>query len=258
MKLCSARSAAVAAVVTGLLAGCGDDGTTTSPPATTASSTPAMDPGDGGNYRPQLDPTKIADVIDNPYLPLSVGSHWRYEGEADGVPETVEVVVTPDRKTVAGISAFVVRDTVTADGQVVEDTYDWFTQDSDGNVWYLGEDVKEYDNGVVVSTDGSWEAGVDGALPGIAMPAVPQEGDVHRQEFDAGNAEDMMTIAKVGGSLTVRAGAYSDLVTTQDWTPLEPDVLEEKAYAPGIGMIRETNLAGADGYSELVEYTAGS
>jgi len=264
MKRRTTHAMTTAALLTGFLTGCGDATPTSSPssttPATTSSgeSNPVMDPGDGGNYRPQIDPSEIAVVIDNPYMPLSIGSRWRYEGDSDGEHEVNEVVVTPDRKTVMGISAFVIHDTVAVNGELVEDTYDWFTQDNAGNVWYLGEDSKEYDNGAVVSTAGSWEAGVDGALPGIVMPADPQVGDVYRNEFLAGEAEDMMKISDLDGTLTVDATTYTDVLTTQDWTPLEPDIIEEKSYAVGIGMIGETQLAGGDGYAELVEYTAGS
>jgi hypothetical protein len=260
-------SIAAAFLASSALAGCGDD----DPPAATATSASTatasqeapttvvavINPDDGGDYSPTLDPASFVDVIDNPYLPMPVGAHWRYEGESEGEIETVEVSVTGDRKTIMGISAFVVRDTVTIDGELVEDTYDWFAQDADGNVWYLGEDSKEYENGVVTSTEGSWEAGVDGALPGIVMPAAPAPGDVYRQEFYAGEAEDMMEIVSVDARLSVPAGEFADVVMTKDWTPLEPATIEEKAYAPGVGKIREAKSAGGDGFAELVEYTLG-
>ena len=261
-------SIAAAFLAPSALGGCSDSDPTAAP-AASASTTPVIeqapatvlaliDPGDGGDYSPTLDPASFVDVIDNPYLPMPVGAHWRYEGESDGDTETVEVTVTGDRKTIMGISAFVVRDTVMIGGELVEDTYDWFAQDADGNVWYLGEDSKEYEGGVVTSTEGSWQAGVDGALPGIVMPATPTPGDVYRQEFYAGEAEDMMEIGGVGGTLTVVAGAFDDVVTTKDWTPLEPDTIEEKAYAFGVGKIREAKTAGGAGFAELVEYTLGN
>lgn len=234
-------------------ASCGDD--TDAPVATTAA-TPVIDPGDGGNYQPDLDPASIAPAIDNPYLPLAVGSRWRYEGESEDGAEVTEVVVTGDRKTVMGISAYVVRDTVTVDGELVEDTLDWFTQDVDGNVWYLGEQVQNFEDGKLESTDGSWEAGVDGALPGIVMPAVPAVGDAYRQEFYPGEAEDLMEIIATGGDATVAAGTYADVVTAREWNPLEPDVVEEKDYAPGVGLIQEREVGGT--IAELVEYVAGS
>jgi hypothetical protein len=260
----TAASIAAALLTPGVLAGCGSEPTAAptsstvdvseQPPATAVA---VIDPGDGNDYSPTLDPESFVDTIDNPYLPMPVGAYWRYEGESDGEREIVEVTVTGDRKIVLGISAFVVRDTVTIGGELVEDTFDWFAQDADGNVWYLGEDSKEYEDGAVVSTEGSWQAGVDGALPGIVMPATPATGDVYRQEFYPGEAEDMMEIVDVGGTLTVTAGAFDDVLTTKDWTPLEPDTIEEKAYASGVGKIREAKTAGGDGFSELVEYTLG-
>src|ERR671910_2029879 len=138
---------------------------------------PVIDPGDGGDYQPDIDPANFVDVIDNRYLPYAPGSSWTYEGTDDGETEQIEVVVTDERREVMGISAVVVRDTVTMEGALVEDTYDWFAQDRDGNVWYLGEETAEHEDGQVVSTEGSWEAGVDGALPGIVMPAQPAVGE---------------------------------------------------------------------------------
>jgi hypothetical protein len=138
-----------------------------------------------------------------------------------------------------GISTTVVRDTVYLDGEMIEDTYDWYAQDTDGNVWYLGEDTHEYEDGVAVNANGAWEAGVDGALPGIVMLADPTVGAAYRQEYLAGEAEDMGEVIVVGGSVDVPAGSYDDVVVTRDWTPLEPDVIEEKTYARGVGFVFE-------------------
>lgn len=252
MRMLHARAVVLTASLLGVVAACGDSESSPS-----GSSAPVIDPGDGGNYEPQLDPADFADVIDNAYLPLSVGSTWRYEGESDGQSEVTEIIVTPDRKVVMGISAFVVRDTVTSDGELVEDTYDWFAQDTSGNVWYLGEETKEYENGQVVSTEGSWEAGVDGALPGIVMPAVPKVNAIYRQEFYVDVAEDMMQIIDVGGTVSVDAGNYSDVVRTRDWTPLQPEVVEEKVYAPGVGMVAASIVSGGSEAVELVEFLPG-
>jgi hypothetical protein len=216
--------------------------------------TAVIDPGDAGEYAPAVDPANFVDTVDNPYLPYGTGARWVYEGVSDGEHERVEVVVTDEPKTVMGIRATVVRDTVHVDGQLVEDTHDWFAQDHAGNVWYLGEDVENYADGTLVDRDGSWEAGVGGALPGIVMPADPTVGDAYRQEFLRGEAEDMAEVIGTGGRQRVPAGSFDDLVTTRDWTPLEPDVVEEKQYAPGVGMIRETTV-GAEGAVELVEFT---
>lgn len=133
-----------------------------------------VDPGDGGLYAPAVDPARFVGVIDNPYLPLTTGSRWVYEGESDGEVERIEVTVLDDRRPVMGIDAVMVRDVVSVAGEIVEDTLDWFAQDIDGNVWYLGEEVQDFEGGRLVGTAGSWEAGVDGALPGIVMPAAPE------------------------------------------------------------------------------------
>jgi len=166
-------------------------------------------------------------TIDNPYLPFVAGSRWVYEGESDGEVERIEIV---------------------------EDTHDWYAQDEAGNVWYLGEEVDNYENGQVVDHDGSWEAGVDGALPGIVMPAAPAVGDAYRQEYLVGEAEDMGEVLAVDARVAGPTGSYTGVVTTRDWTPLEPDVVEQRDDAPGVGMIRETQVAGGTALIELVGY----
>jgi hypothetical protein len=244
----------LAIVVAGLTA-CGSDSKPSARPSTPSRpAEPVIDPGDGGNYNPEVDPGNFVRVVDNPYMPFVTGSTWRYEGTSEGEFEVVEITVTNRHERVMGVDTVVVRDVVKVDGEVVEDTNDWFAQDKDGNVWYFGEQVKDYENGKLVSTAGSWEAGVDGALPGIVMPAVPKPGDVYRQEYYQGEAEDMMKITSVGQRAAVPAGSYSDVVVTVDWTPLEPDVVEQKSYAKGVGRISEEKTAGSPGRSELVEY----
>jgi hypothetical protein len=228
-------------------AGCGDDD---GPEA-------VIDPGDGGAYAPEIDPTDFVDVVDNPYLPLTTGSRWAYEGASDGEAERIEVVVTDERRTVMGVDVTVVRDTVRVDGNIVEDTLDWFAQDSEGNVWYFGEESTEYEDGEAVSTEGSWEAGVDGALPGIVMPADPKVGLAYRQEYYKGEAEDLGEVIRVGQRKSAAFGDLDDVVVIRDWNPLEPDVIEEKYYAPGIGLVFETTTAGGDEHAELIEHTGG-
>jgi len=211
-----------------------------------------------GNYDPDIDPADFVDAIDNPYLPFAVGARWTYTEESEGEIERIEVVVTDQRRQVMGISATVVRDTVTTeDGELVEDTYDWYAQDTDGNVWYLGEDTQEYDNGEVVSTAGSWEAGVDGALPGIVMRATPRVGDAYRQEYYRGEAEDLAEVVRIGVSESVAFGDFEDLVVIREWNPLEPEVVEEKYYARDVGLVLEIKTEGGEGRGELIEYTEG-
>ena len=218
---------------------------------------PVIDPGDGGDYSVQIDPAAFGATIDNPWLPLTVGSRWVYEGTEDGEVERIEVVVTDQTRMVMGVAATVVRDTVTVDGELIEDTYDWFAQDLDGNVWYLGEDSKEYEDGEMVSTAGSWEAGVDGALPGIVMMADPQIGQAYRQEYYEGEAEDVAEIARTGVAETVAYGSFDDLLVIREWNPLEPDVVEEKYYAAGIGTVMEMAVEGGTEHVELISYEAG-
>jgi len=236
-------------------AACGDDDS--AGPAT-APAAAVIDLADGSTYHPTMDPADFVATIDNPYLPLRPGARWVYEGETEDGLERIEVTVLDERRLVIGIEAVVVRDTVTVDGEVVEDTWDWFAQDRDGNVWYLGEDTAEYENGEIVSHAGAWEAGVDGAVPGIVMLAEPAVGDAYRQEYYPGEAEDLAEVARIGVAEEVAYGSFDDLLVTTEWNPLEPDVVEEKYYAEGIGVVLEVMVRGGDERIELVEFTPGS
>ena len=243
------------------VAACGDDSSTSTADTSGGgdSAAPVIDPGDGGNYAPTIDPADFVAVIDNEFFPLTPGARWVYEGEtADGL-ERDEVVVTDERREIMGVSTIVVRDTATLDGEISEDTYDWYAQDRDGNVWYFGEDTTEYEDGEAVSTEGSWEAGVDGALPGIVMLAEPAVGDAYRQEFLAGAAEDMGEVLRVDDTASVPFGDFDGVLVTEDWTPIEPDVVEEKSYASGIGVVLEVAVQGGGGERvELVEFDPGT
>lgn len=245
-----------------LLGACGGDSTNAKSDAASTSTTavvePVIDPGDDGSYHPTIDPADFVDVIDNPYLPFASGSRWVYEGDDGEGLERIEVVVTGDRRQVMGVSTWVVQDTVTVDGQIVEDTFDYYAQDRDGNVWYFGEDTREFEDGVAVNAEGAWEAGIDGALPGIVMPGEPVQGFSYRQEFDAGNAEDMGEILEVGVARDTAKATYVDVVVTEDWSPLDAEVVEEKWYARGVGGIRTTHTAGKTGTVELIEFTPGT
>ena len=248
-----------AVVLAGLLtaAACGDDDGNKDETRASPQVEPVIEIDDGGDYAPELDPADFVAVIDNPYMPLKPGMRWVYDGTDDDETEHIEVVVLDETKEVLGIPAVVVRDTVSdADGQVVEDTYDWYAQDRDGNVWYLGEDTTEFENGEPAAKTGSWEAGVDGAYAGIVMPADPVEGHAYRQEYYKDEAEDLGEIIAVGaGPETVAAGTYDDLVVTRDWNPLDPDVVEEKTYAPGVGFILEVKTVGGTGRVELTSFS---
>jgi hypothetical protein len=202
----------------------------------------------------ELDPADFSVEIDNPYWPMRPGSRWVYrETDADGTEQRVVVTVTDDTRTVMGIEARVVRDVVTEDGELVEDTFDWYAQDDDGNVWYLGEETKEYVDGEVATTAGSWEAGVDGALPGIAVPADPTVGMSYRQEYYAGEAEDAAEVLSVSEWAEVPYGTFDDVLLTKDFTPLDPEILEYKLYARGVGPVLVLGVSGGSGREELME-----
>jgi hypothetical protein len=192
------------------------------------------------DYNPVIEPANFVTTIDNPYFPLVPGTTYTYKGETEDGLEEIKVFVTDETKEILGVTCVVVRDTVTVDGELVEDTYDWYAQDKAGNVWYMGEDSKEYEDGEVVSTEGSWEAGVDGAKPGIIWQANPQVGESYRQEYYAGEAEDMAEVVSLNESVTVPNGSYNT-IQTKEWTPLEPGVLEYNYYASGVGAVLEVN-----------------
>jgi hypothetical protein len=203
---------------------------------------------------PDIDPEYFVAIIDNPYFPLTPGTTYTYEGETEDGTETVEVYVTGDTKEVMGVTCIVVRDRDYLDEELIEETYDWYAQDSDGNVWYFGEDSAEYEDGEVVSTEGSWEAGVDGAEPGIIMEADPRVGDTYRQEYYEDEAEDMGAVVALDESVSVPYGNFDDCLQTLDWNPLEEDSEEYKYYAEGIGLVLETDEEGEEAL-ELVSIT---
>ncbi len=214
---------------------------------------PVVVPGVGVPKIPP-DPSAFVGEVDNPYFPLPVGAQWFYLGHSDAGIERDVVTVLPGRRVVMGISAVVVRDTVRVHDEVTEDTYDWYAQDRDGNVWYLGEDTTAYRRGRVKGHGGSWEAGVEGAQPGIVMPAHPRAGDAYRQEYKEGEAEDMAKVTRVDVHVGVHGGRYDHAVLTTEWSPLEPKVIEQKAYGRGIGVVREQTRRGGSDHAWLVEY----
>jgi len=206
---------------------------------------------------PSADPDDFVAGIDNPWLPLTPGSRWVYETTA-GDEETITVTVTDETRVIQGVRTTVVRDVVTSpDGEVIEDTDDWFAQDSAGNVWYFGEATTEYDEQGRPDTAGSWEAGVDGAQAGIVMLAEPRLGDGYQQEFLEGEAEDLASVVSVDARVLIDLGSYDGVVQTEDTAPLEPGLTEHKFYARGVGMVYEETVAGGEGAAELVEFTAG-
>ena len=231
------------------LTACGESAPTSS---SGTPSSPAALP--QGNEAVELDPSEFTPTSDHPYFPLEPGRQWTFrEVDESGSERTVVVTVSTETRTIAnGVEAGVVRDTVTEDGMLVEDTLDWYAQDADGNVWYLGEDTAEFEDGELTTRAGSFEAGVDGALPGIIMPADPAVGMSYRQEYYRGEAEDNGEVLALGQQSDVPMGHFDDVVLTADTITLEPDVLELKLYAPGVGMVAALGISGGSSREELV------
>jgi len=235
-------------------AGCGDSGDGGSGAGAVGGDLPQ------GDERIELQPARFSTKIDNPYWPMAPGNRWVYrETDGEGGAQRVLVAVTHKTKRIADrIEARVVHDVVSEDGAPVEVTDDWYAQDVEGNVWYMGERTAEYENGKVVSRAGSWEAGVDGAQPGIVVPAEPQPGLAYRQEYYAGEAEDRARVLSVDEQVEVPFGHFVGVVLTKDLTPLEPHVLEYKLYARGVGPVLTLDVSGASGREELLSFLSGA
>src|SRR3954471_8083649 len=203
---------------------------------------------------PPFDPSNFVSGVTNPHLPLTPGTINYYQGVSGGQAQTDSVHTPSETKTILGVVTTVVHDRVYTNGELTEDTFDWYAQDKDGNVWYLGEDTKELENGQVVSTEGSWEAGVKGAEAGILMWGDPAAhiGEEYRQEFSRGVAEDFGKVVAVDQSVTVSYGTLTGCVKTEDRSALEPGIVENKFYCPGIGVTLEQGVQGSADRNELV------
>jgi hypothetical protein len=186
----------------------------------------------------------------NPYLAFASGRVFRYESHLPEGLESDVVEVTRKTKTIMNVVTIVVHDVVSLDGEATEDTYDWYAQDRDGNVWYFGEDSKELLNGVIVGTEGSWEAGVNGAEPGIVMLAAPSAGIRYQQEFAEGVAQDMAKVVRLDATVQLAYGSFPGVLQTLEWSKLDSGVKENKYYASGVGLLLETGPRGER--SELV------
>ena len=201
--------------------------------------------------KPVINPSNFTTNITNPYFSLRPGTTFIYEDEKSGVITTT--VVTRETAIVNGVTCVVVHDTARLNGQVIEDTYDWYAQDKKGNVWYFGEATAEFepDNPIPISTEGSWVAGVDGAQPGIIMKANPRVGEVYNEELAPGVAEDKAKVLSLDKEVDVAYGSFDDALKTKNFTPLDPDNIEHKYYAQGVGLVLGTNPDG--GREELVK-----
>ncbi|MDX1942945.1 MAG: hypothetical protein SFU99_20445 [Saprospiraceae bacterium] len=197
------------------------------------------------SYNPVIKPEDFTNStqLTNPYFRFDASKTYIYEGQTEDGLERIVVKRRMITKEILGIQCVVVNDSVTLNGILIENTDDWYAQDNLGNVWYFGEDVKNYNtNGSFKDKHGSWEAGVDGAKPGIVMPANPQKGLAYRQEYYFNEAEDEAEIIETGLTITTVLGTFTNCIKTHDFTALEPDLQENKFYAPGIGLIKEINL----------------
>jgi hypothetical protein len=220
------------------------------------------DGGSGGNpaefdpdtdYAPAVDTTQLSADVDNPLFPLPVGATWMYEAPGEDGLEEIVVTVEADTIEVWGAEVRVVRDTASIDGEMIEDTRDWYAQDRAGNVWYLGEDTTEYAKGKPPSKAGSFEAGVRGAQAGVAMPAHPRPGMSYRQEYLKGEAEDRGRVLSVDARARVPFGSFANVLKTEDSTPLEPTATERKYYARNVGSVLEVGVS-TKARAELVAF----
>jgi hypothetical protein len=197
--------------------------------------------------------------IDNPFWPMKPGARWVYRETAPGAaPQRDVVTVTHRTKRVAsGVTVRIVHDRATEHGTLVENTFDYYAQDRKGNVWYMGEDTTEYENGKPVSKAGSWEAGVDGAKAGIVMLAHPRVGRRYREENYPGHALDGAQVMSRREQAEVPYGHFRHVLFTKNFNPLEPRSLEYKFYARGIGPVLEIGISGDDDRADLVRFRRG-
>jgi hypothetical protein len=243
------------AVVAPLAAGCGSSATGDSGPATTTQPPSASTLAPiHGRYEPSIDPANFVARIDNRYLPYKPGTAFHYRGVREGRRQTDDEVVTHQTKRILGVRSTVVRDTVSEGGRAVERTYDWYAQDRQGNVWYMGELALERQHGRMVKASDSWESGVRGAKPGIIMPGHPRRGDAYRQEYyPPGKALDEARVVGFGTG-TSPYGTFKGTLITLERSPLEPQT-EKKYYAPGVGEIAERVVKGHHEEFVLVSVT---
>lgn len=200
----------------------------------------------GKGWDPEINPANFSTNIDNPYMPLKPGTTFVYQAHtADGLV-TNFVAVTHKTKVIEGVTCLEVHDTVFLNNQKTEDTLDWYAQDREGNVWYFGEDSEDLTDGRVSSLAGSWVAGVDGAEPGIIMEAHPKVGDAYRQELLLNEAEDFARVLSLDNTVTVPFGSFDKCLKTTESSGVEPDTVEFKFYAPGIGVVFTDDVSGQE------------
>jgi hypothetical protein len=211
-------------------------------------------PPSSAGYDPKIDPANFVSLVDAPMYPLKPGTVWQYTVNKAGATERVVITVTHETKKILGVTTTVVHDVVTEGGQITEDTWDWYAQDRDGNVWYFGEATTKTEGGRS-STEGSWQAGVNGAKPGMIMEAHPKVGDLYRQEYAPGIAEDRAEILSLSESVTIRTGSFTGCLKTKDFSALIPDLVENKVFCSGVGQVLVVHVKGPVEREELVAMT---
>jgi hypothetical protein len=242
---------AISALVLGAT-GCGSGGGTSGGPTTATSPSAAGLAPIHGKYAPKIDPANFVAVVDNPYFPLKPETAFHFEGVLGKTPQVDDAVVTARKVEILGVKCTAVRDTVSEHGRPIERTFDFYAQDKQGNVWYMGEDSFELKNGTFAKASDSWRGGVDGAKPGIIMLAHPRAGDSYRQEYyPAGEALDEGRVLGYSPSVKVPYGRFTHVLVTSDFSPLEPQT-EHKFYAAGIGEISEKVVKGHHEAFQLV------
>ncbi|HSB56211.1 MAG TPA: hypothetical protein VLD38_00170 [Nitrosopumilaceae archaeon] len=205
-------------------------------------------------YNPKIDPSDFVSEVNNKFFTLIPGTKFTYESKNEDGTERNEVYVTNQTKVIAGIKTIQVWDKVWVDGELSEETFDWYAQDKTGNVWYFGEDSTEYESGKVISKSGSWETGVDGAKPGIIMFALPEIGQPYRQEYYKGTAEDMGQVVGINETVNVPFGVFDRCIKIKDWDSLTQGKIEFKFYCPQVGGVAlETDQKGAS-RTELIDF----
>ena len=214
--------------------------------------------GAGPGWPATISPSDFVPQVTNPWFPLKPGSVWHYKGRKEGTKTTDTMTATHKTKKILGVTTTIVHDVVSVKGKPEEVTDDYYAQDRQGNVWYFGEATKSLDrHGRTVSTEGSFEAGVEGARPGVLIPGHPKVGLVGRQEFLRGEAEDRFRVLDLKASVSVPFVSTQKALRTREWTPLEPGTVDNKYYVRGVGTVREIAVQGPVEKLELVSFKAG-
>lgn len=194
---------------------------------------------DAKSYNPIIKAADFTTQITNKYFSLPVGSKFTYESQTPDGLERIEISISGQTRRVMGVNTLVYRDKVWLDGVLIEDTKDYLAQHKNtGDVWYFGENVNNYENGVLVDHDGTWLAGQDldkigtQAKPGIWVKANPQKGDTYLQEYYPDIAEDTVDVLSIKAKVKTKFGDLENCLKTYDYTPLDDQSKEHKYYCP--------------------------